>query len=131
MMKSDKTKLTQHLLGQHDDLKAGWLKVGCTPSLLTDSSLWDQFLVYPSKGFKPSALGRPRKRDQKHEDKAKRLRSANEELGLEEGPAPQDDANLGHLDLLSELRQAKRSEARLKKEVSDLKKNLEMRENFA
>ena len=77
-------------------------------------------------------LGRPsKKRDQKHEDKAKRVRSADEELGTEEGPAPQDDANLGHLDLLSELRQAKRSETRLKKDVSDLKKNLDMREHFA
>ena len=132
MMQSDKPKLTQHLIMHHDGQAAGWLKFNDTPALLIEPNLWDQFKRDPSKGFKPMKLGRPsKKRDQKHEDKAKRVRSADEELGTDERPAPQDDANLGHLDLLSELRQAKRSETRLKKDVSDLKKNLDMREHFA
>ena len=103
-----------------------------TPTLLTDPSLWEQFKRDPSKGFKPMKLGRPsKKRDQKHEEKAKRLRSANEELGPEEGPAPEDDANLGHLNLLSMLRQAKRSEAKLKKENTKYQETLKAREHFA
>ena len=104
MMKSDKKKLTQHFLGQHNDLKAGWLESGCTPSLLTDSSLWEQFIEDPSKGFKPAAPGRPRKRDQKHEDKAKRLSYADEEIGPEEEPAPQDDKDKRLRALSSELK---------------------------
>ena len=131
MMKSDKTKLTQHLLGQHDDLKAGWLKVGCTPSLITDSSLWDQFLKHPSKGFKPSGLGRPKKRNQKHEDKAKRVRFADEELAPEEGPAPQDDEVKRLKALSSELRRTKRSEALLKDKLAECEETLKMRKKFA
>ena len=131
MMESDKTKLMQHLLGQHDDLKAGWLKMGCTPSLLTDSSLWDQFLEYPSKGFKPSALGRPKKRDQKHEDKSKRLRLADEVLAPEEGPAPQDDVVKRLKALSSELRRTKRSEALLKDKLAESEETLKAREKFA
>ena len=132
MMQSDKPKLTQHLIMHHDGQAAGWLKLNETPALLTETSLWDEFLRDPSKGFKPMKLGRPRKkRDQKDEDKTKKVRFADEELAHEEGTAPQDDANLGHLDLLSMLRQATRSEAKLKKENTKYQETLKAREHFA
>ena len=75
-IQAEDRKLRNHLQGQHNGQQADWLKFLATPTLVTEPDLWQQFKEDPSADFLPSAPGRPRKREQKHEQKAKKVRFA-------------------------------------------------------
>ena len=100
-------------------MNADWLSFGNTPTMLTESSLWHQFIEDPSKGFKPSALGRPKKRDEKHEYKAKKVTFIEDDKDIKKKPALQDDVDTRLNAYSSRLHRANQSNAQIKQKLDE------------
>ena len=124
-IQAEARKLWKHFQGQHHGQKADWLESGCTPSLLTDSSLWEEYKKDPSADFKPSAPGRPKKRDEKHENKAKKVKFAEDMQDSNEDADPEVIGSRQRHVLSSRLHRSKQREDLLKQHIEQCEEDFE------
>ena len=93
--------------------------------MVNEPELWEEYKKDPSEDFKPSAPGRPKKRDKKNENKAKKVKFAEDMQESDKSAGPKVIRNRQSHVLSSRLYRSKKREDLLRQHIEQCEEDFE------